>query len=133
VNPVFLDAVGLVALWNRSDQWYAAAKTAFDALEASNRSYVSTPFVLAECGNAASRRKFRQDVVVLRRSLEVDNSLIWPTAEDWADAWAEYEHGRPGDPGIVDCVSFAVMRRFGISEVFTNDQHFTAAGFRILF
>jgi len=36
-------------------------------------------------------------------------------------------------PGIVDCISFAVMRRLGLTEAFTNDQHFTAAGFTTLF
>jgi predicted nucleic acid-binding protein len=59
--------------------------------------------------------------------------LINPIDQDWDDAWAEYERGRPGDPGIVDCISFAVMRRLGLSEVFSNDQHFTAAGFTTLF
>jgi uncharacterized protein len=133
MKPVFLDAVGLVALWNRSDQWYAAATTAFDGIEAANRPCLTTPYVLTECGNTASRRRFRENVVLARRSLEADSSLIWPTDQDWADAWAEYERGRPGDPGIVDCISFAVMRRLGLTEAFTNDQHFTAAGFTTLF
>ncbi|HUP80150.1 MAG TPA: hypothetical protein VM260_16470 [Pirellula sp.] len=35
--------------------------------------------------------------------------------------------------GIVDQVSFIVMRRRGIIEAFTNDKHFEAAGFRVLF
>lgn len=133
MSPVFLDTVGLLALWNESDQWHAAAQEAFDVLEAANRSYVSTSFVLAECGNAASRRGFRQDVVTVRKNLEADNSLIWPTEQEWFVAWREYERGRPGDPGIVDCISFAVMRRLGLSDVFTNDQHFAAAGFKTLF
>lgn len=133
MKPVFLDSVGLIALWNRSDQWHAAATDAFDALEADGRRYVSTPFVLAECGNTASRRGFRDKVVIVRRSLEADDSLIWPTDEEWHEAWAAYERGRPGDPGIVDCVSFVVMRRLGLAEAFTNDQHFAAAGFTPLF
>jgi predicted nucleic acid-binding protein len=101
VKPVFLDSVGLIAMWNRSDQWHVRATDALDVLEAANRAYVSTPFVLAECGNAASRRGFRDNVVVIRRSLESSKSLIWPTDEDWTEAWAAYERGRPGDPGIV--------------------------------
>lgn len=31
--------------------------------------------------------------------------------------------------GVVDHVSFAIMRRLGISDVFTSDRHFKAAGF----
>jgi uncharacterized protein len=37
------------------------------------------------------------------------------------------------DPGIVDCISFVIMRRLGLTEVFSNDQHFAAAGFTPLF
>ena len=37
------------------------------------------------------------------------------------------------DAGIVDHVSFVVMRRLGISDAFTNDRHFKAAGFNTLF
>ncbi len=38
-----------------------------------------------------------------------------------------------GQAGIVDQVSFVVMRRLGITEAFTNDRHFQAAGFHTLF
>jgi predicted nucleic acid-binding protein len=30
-------------------------------------------------------------------------------------------------------VSFAVMRRFGATAAFTNDRHFEAAGFQVMF
>ncbi len=59
--------------------------------------------------------------------------LISPTEDDFQNAWNNYRQGRPGDPGIVDCISFAVMRRLGLTEAFTNDQHFAAAGFTTLF
>jgi hypothetical protein len=35
--------------------------------------------------------------------------------------------------GLVDHVSFTIMRRLGISKAFTNDGHFRAAGFETLF
>jgi predicted nucleic acid-binding protein len=50
-----------------------------------------------------------------------------------AAAWAAYDRGDAAGAGIVDCISFAVMRRFGLTDVFTNDQHFAAAGFTPLF
>jgi len=43
------------------------------------------------------------------------------------------ERAEAGDAGIVDCVSFTVMRRLGLTEAFTNDRHFQAAGFTTLF
>jgi predicted nucleic acid-binding protein len=56
-----------------------------------------------------------------------------PTAQEVEDAWAAYERGEAGQAGIVDHVSFQVMRRLGITEAFTNDNHFQAAGFTTLF
>lgn len=34
--------------------------------------------------------------------------------------------------GLVDCVSFAVMRRHAIQDAFTADRHFIQAGFTCL-
>jgi predicted nucleic acid-binding protein len=133
VSLVFLDSVGLIAIWNDSDQWHAQANQAYAELRASRTQFVTTQYVLLECGNAAARTPFRNDVIALRASLTKTNRLISPTEEDWNDAWTAYEHGQAGDAGIVDQVSFAVMRRLGITQAFTNDRHFTAAGFEILF
>jgi predicted nucleic acid-binding protein len=33
----------------------------------------------------------------------------------------------------VDHISFVVMRRLGVTKAFTNDRHFRAAGFEVLF
>lgn len=60
-------------------------------------------------------------------------TLIVPEDADWQAAWHAYERGDAAQAGIVDHVSFAVMRRRGITEAFTNDRHFPAAGFVNLF
>jgi predicted nucleic acid-binding protein len=79
MNAVFLDTLGLLALWDRADQWHAT------------------------------------------------------TDDDWRRAWGNYERQSLGEAGIVDHVSLAVMRRLGLTTVFTNDRHFQAAGFTTLF
>lgn len=93
----------------------------------------TTTFILLECGNAAARRPYRQSVIRLRQRLESLNLLVTPTIDDWNEAWRGYEAGAIGDAGIVDHISFAVMRRLGCREAFTNDAHFRAAGFVTLF
>jgi predicted nucleic acid-binding protein len=133
VKSIFLDTVGLIALWDEADQWHSAAQGAFAKLQQSGFSGVTTEPVLLECGNAAARRPYRAEVYELRRQLMASGRLISPTESDFENAWNNYRRGRPGDPGIVDCISFAVMRRLGLTEVFTKDQHFAAAGFTTLF
>lgn len=133
MKPVFLDTVGLIALWDSADQWHRDADAAFARMVTSHAAYVTTPQILMECGNAAARKPYRTRVVALKQMLEAGGGLVDPTDAELQQAWRDYERGRPGDPGIVDCVSFAVMRRLGLVDAFTNDQHFKAAGFNPLF
>jgi predicted nucleic acid-binding protein len=133
MKGVFLDTVGMIAVWDETDQWHADAKAAYALLFNQGRKLVTTPLVLCECGNASARRTYRQDVCELRRTLLQEGLLIEPTAQEIDNAWAAYERGGAGQAGIVDQMSFEVMRRLGITEAFTNDRHFQAAGFTVLF
>jgi len=130
---VFLDTVGLLAVWDESDQWHREAQACFSEVLSCRADLVTTSFVLLECGNAAARRPYRSAVSRLRTQMEPGNRLIVPTNEDWQTAWLAYEKGGAEAAGIVDHVSFTVMRRLGISKAFTNDRHFRAAGFEVLF
>jgi len=129
VNGVFLDTVGLIAVWDTSDQWHAAAEDAFSQLLRDNSPLLTTSYVLLECGNAASRRPYRSRVNALRAQLLESGLLFDPTSEEREAAWLAYDRGEAGEAGIVDHVSFAVMRRLGLKRALTNDQHFLAAGF----
>ena len=133
MRTVFLDTVGLLALWDKSDQWHPAADAAFQSLSASGVRLVSSPFILLECGNAAARKPYRTAVDLLRQSLEHSGLLIIPTGDEWDEAWIGYGRGDGAGAGIVDQFSFLIMRRLAITEAFTNDRHFQAASFVTLF
>jgi hypothetical protein len=130
---VLLDTVGLLALWDQSDQWHEIAQTSFTELCNVNTNFTITSFVLLECANAAARRPYRSTVSRLRQQMERADRLITPTPEDWQTAWIAYEKGEASSAGMVDHISFVVMRRLGISKAFTNDNHFRAAGFETTF
>lgn len=133
IPAVFLDTVGLLAVWDRTDQWHEAADRVFASLSRSSRVLMMTSLVFIECGNAAARTPFRPRDDVLRRSFLDEGRLIEPTKEDLDQAWSAYGRGLAGQAGIVDHVSFVVMRRLGLVQAFTNDAHFRAAGFETLF
>ncbi len=132
-SQVFLDTVGLLALWDRSDQWHTAASRAFQGLARQKVSLYTTALVLVECANAAARRPYRIAVAALRHQMEADGRVFHPKESDWQDAWVEYERGAIGGPGVVDLISFKAMRHLSIERAFTNDRHFRAAGFQVLF
>ena len=133
MNTVFLDTVGLLALWDASDQWHEAAEVAFSKLSHARCALMTTTFVLLECGNAAARRPYRLAVDRLRERMEASGTLVSPNDQDWRQAWNAYRGEEVGGASIVDHVSFVIMRRLGITPAFTNDRHFQMAGFETLF
>ena len=133
MKTIFLDTVGLIALWDRRDQWHPVAKSSLASLDKTATRFVSTSFVMLECANHAARRSYRYEVVKMRDELDAIGDLFEPRPEEIRSAWDEYANGRVGTASIVNLVSFATMRRLSIKQVFSNDQHFNAAGFELLF
>ena len=134
MNDVFLDSVGLLALWNASDQWNQSAVRAYQLLLTENVSMWTTTLILMECGNRVARRAdFRILVADFKQAMEETGRLIRPSPNDEEVAWLAYRRGEAGQAGIIDQASFAVMRRLGLTRAFTNDAHFQAAGFQTLF
>lgn len=133
MKGVLLDTVGLIAVWDSSDQWHAAAESRFNQLLQDNVPLVSTEQIFFECGNAAARRPYRRRVSALRRQLADAGLLCQLTEEEIEMAWAAFDGGHAANAGIIDQTSFIVMRRLGLRQAFTNDAHFAAAGFETLF
>lgn len=126
--------MGLPALWDVRDQWHAAAEQAWATVAAAGSVDVLTaPLVLLECANAAARRPYRAAVAELREALTTAGAVVMPLEEEWEDAWRSYARGDSAGAGVVDHLSFLVMRRYGLRRAFTNDRHFVTAGFETLF
>lgn len=133
MSTVFLDTVGLLAQWDKTDQWHEAASEALRKIVSRRDRLVTTTFVLMECGNAAARRPYRAFTAQTCAEMSSNGCLVFPTEQDWEMAWVAYARGDSAAAGMVDQISFVVLRRLGIADVFTNDRHFKSAGFNILF
>jgi predicted nucleic acid-binding protein len=55
------------------------------------------------------------------------------TRADFDAALALYEARSDKGYSLTDCRSIVALRALGVSEVLTNDHHFTQEGFTILF
>ncbi|HSZ55390.1 MAG TPA: hypothetical protein VK797_07005 [Tepidisphaeraceae bacterium] len=60
--------------------------------------------------------------------MEAAKRLIEPSEDDWLTAWEAYARGEAADAGIVDHVSFIVMRKMGITDAFTTTAIFKPPG-----
>ncbi len=134
MNPVFLDASGLIAVANTDDQWHCQAEAAWSHLVVSNPPLVTTSLVLFELGDGLSRINQRSLAVVLYDRLRVSPRvrIIPASLELEAAAWELFRQRPDKTWGVTDCASFIVMKQLDIGAAFTVDRHFEQAGFQRL-
>jgi len=87
-----------------------------------------------EIGNALSKQRYRSAAVELLLSLENDPrvEIVPISGELYAEAFKLFTERTDKEWGLVDCVSFVVMRERGITDALTSDDHFRQAGFNAL-
>ena len=130
-DRIFLDTSFVIALVNERDQYHAQAGALSFKFEKS--ALITTGAILLEIGNALAK-EFRAEAASVIRVLsgstnvqiiEIDAKLI-------EKGLAVYEKHVDKRWGLVDCVSFVVMREAGLTEVLTFDRDFEQAGFTVL-
>ena len=133
-SKVFLDTAYAIALSSEQDDYHGLALQIADELEAERTSIVTTQAILLEIGNALSKHRFRHAAVALLQALELDTSVeIVPFSQELYDrAFALFSQRPDKDWGLIDCVSFIVMRDHGIIQALTTDDHYRQAGFQAI-
>ena len=132
---LFADTFYWVALLNPRDSFHAAV-TSFASGLASAR-LVTTDEVLTEVLNWFCRGgpRWRGEAATLVHDLrsDPDVDVLPQTRADFDSALALYEARPDKEYSLTDCRSMLASRALGITEVLTNDHHFTQEGFAILF
>ena len=127
---VFADSGYHIALSSPRDQWHRAALRAPVTgvlLVTSSAVIDETVTYLQRAGQLSAALAFLQQ---MRMNEEVE--IVYPDPSLQAEAWDLFAKWGGSGANAVDCVSFAIMRRFGIRKAFTFDAHFRKAGFEIL-
>jgi uncharacterized protein len=135
MRSLFVDTFSLIALANPRDQWHVAA-LAFSASLTDCRLY-TVDEVLAEfltfCSTAGAHVRTKA-VATIQDALHDPQWIIFPQSRaSFLEALTLYAARPDKEYSLTDCLSMQVMRREGITEVLTNDHHFTQQGFHILF
>lgn len=131
---LFFDSSFAIALVNVRDSLHDAATQIGAEVRSQNCRIYTTRAVLLEIGNNLSGVRNRSLGSQLLRSIARDPSflVIELTREIYEAGLAFFENRADQDWGLVDCISFEVMRQLGIYRALTADHHFVQAGFETL-
>lgn len=129
---VFVDTSALYALLDADDQRHQAAGQTWIALLNEGADLVCNNYVVVETTalvqsrlGMEAARVFQEDVLPVIHIEWVDE------ATHHAGVTTLLTVGRR-QLSLVDCVSFDLMRRFGIRHAFAFDEHFVEQGFQVI-
>ena len=128
---IFVDTGYWLALYNTRDRFHAQARSLASSLHGP---FVTTDAILLEVGNSLSSSTQRAFCFnLLQRIRLAANFTIVPLTPHLFDRAVDL-YGAMADKewGLVDCISFIVMRERAITEALAADKHFEHAGFRAL-
>src|SRR5262245_13356488 len=127
---IFIDTWAWIALADRSDQHHIAAKAQHKKLQRHHRRYVTTDFVLGETitylFDALSFSQARAFIQSLLNAVEAGTMrLDYLSPEQFRRAWnMRQKFDDKPDISFVDFTSMIVMQDLGLTDIFTDDNHF---------
>jgi len=130
-KKIFADTSFVIALVNERDQYHKAAEAL--SYKFGNAYLITTSAILLEIGNALSKNYKTQAIEVIKSFQTAKNAeIVRVNKELFQKGFELYQKYQDKKWGLVDCISFVVMREKGITEVLTFDEDFKQAGFIIL-
>lgn len=129
---VFVDTSALYAVLDRTDEAHERAAVAWDELLVSSTVLVSTNYIEMETAALVQHRLGTKAIALLYRDVWPVIERHWVQPDDHAAALSALLTAGRRKLSLVDCSSFEVMRRRGITTAFTLDKHFRQQGFEVM-
>jgi predicted nucleic acid-binding protein len=130
---IFVDTGAFLARYVQRDQFHAAAVNFWNELATAGVRCVTTNLVISETMTLLARRTSYKFAAERARQFYSSGALqiVRSDANDEASAIVLLENYAGQRVSFCDCVSFVIMRRLQLTDVFGFDSHFAAAGFNI--
>jgi predicted nucleic acid-binding protein len=128
MKTVFADSYFYLAITNERDIDHHRA---MEFAHSYRGRTLTTEWVLIEVGDALAAPKTRAAFRPFLNQLTT-NPLVTIIAANhrWFERGADLYDKRPDKTwSLTDCISFAVMQEYGVTEALTGDHHFEQAGF----
>jgi predicted nucleic acid-binding protein len=131
-DRLFLDTVFIQAILNINDQYHRPAMELLSRVKNAREVWI-TEAIFMEVGNALSAYDHRKVATFIRQCYHTDNiSVVGVTPQLFQEGLKMYESRQDKTWGLVDCLSFIVMKQQNLTDAATSDIHFQQAGFRAL-
>ena len=133
MNALFVDTGALVARVLPRDQHNGASRRGWDTLRDVEVKLFSSEHVLDEAVSLLVRQAGAGYAARWARDHLASEEIAWlnTSREDWNEALRWLEKFSDQRLSFTDSLSFALMRREGISSAFGFDHHFELAGFEL--
>jgi len=130
-NQVFLDTAFVIASAVETDAFHKRAIELLREIRAEGIRMITTHAIVLEIGNALASPRYRKLAIDTLDSMQADDKVtIFPLTEDLLEeGYKLFRTRMDKDWGLVDCISFVVMKQFGVAEALTTDLHFQQAGY----
>ena len=132
MTPVFADTLYWIGTFVANDPWAEAVH----AIDLSEVALVTTEEVLTEFLTAVSGYGEQMRRLACRSVREILDDprieVVEQSHESFVGGLSLYERRPDKQYSLVDCISMNVMRRGSITQVLTNDRHFSQEGFAVL-
>lgn len=129
---IFIDTSAFLAILDADDRNHPAVARAWKDLISEGRDLVTSSYALVETFALVQSRLGLEAVRALDQDLLPAVSVIWLEPEVHRAAVGALLIAGRRQLSLVDCASFEVMRRYGLTVVLTLDSHFTEQGFEVL-
>jgi predicted nucleic acid-binding protein len=127
------DTSGWASLADPLQPLHGLAASIYRAVREQNRSIITTNYVLAELAALMTSplRIERATIVGFVEDINASPQVEVLHIDEMLDkeAWQLFASRLDKEWSLVDCSSFAIMQRRGITEALTTDHHFEQAGF----
>jgi predicted nucleic acid-binding protein len=131
MTGVFADTYYFLALVNQKD---AAHQKALRFSQSYDNQLLTTSWIITELADGLSSIKYRPVFAKILDDLRADpHTIIIPHSEKLFYQGIDINRARSDKSwSLTDCISFVVMRQYGLKDALTADRHFEQAGFNIL-
>ena len=129
---VFVDTSALLAFLDADQPRHAEVIDAWERAIAEERTLFTSNYVLVESFALVQRRLGLEALRALADILVPILRPLWVDEELHAAGVASLFAARRRKLSLVDCTSFELMRRHGLTEVLALDDEFARQGYRLL-